>query len=356
MKGVPEFMIKKVAKFMILFFGFTVFFLGMGNYFTNNGENLLLLGIGNTTPTPEPIVTPSPTPEETAEEVPAFLDFPKSPLEFLEETLPQATPDPNRAHSPVTEIVQASGKLVSNFYVNDTSGTSLDLVQELQKDLPFDIENYNEPTVLIYHTHTSESYFDAFTGFYYHDSVYRNTDPERNIVTVGKALQDSLAEHGIIAFHDTQIHDSPAYNGAYDRSMEVVDYYLEQYPSIKITIDVHRDSMTTSEGVKYKPTAEIAGRKAAQVMILTGSDPTRELGFTTWNENLIFALKLQEKASTLYPNLMRPIMFCQRVYNMDATNASLIFEVGTEVNTFAEAMYSGELMGNVVAAVLDENE
>ena len=121
---------------------------------------------------------------------------------------------------------------------------------------------------------------------------------------------------------------------------------LEKYPGIQVTIDVHRDSMTTEEGVKYKPTAVINGRKAAQIMFLAGSDANGDWGdFPDWRDNLHLALRVQQTASELYPELVRPLDFSDSKYNMNATKGSLLVEVGTEVNTASEARYSGETGG-----------
>lgn len=338
----------------------TVFLLGAIDYVSGNSYRLLNLMAGtNPTATAAPAPSPgaAPGPKETPQpkaEGPA-LQWKSAPVEFLEETLPEVTPNPKRAHNPVQEINNTGKNNVQNFSVNDTSETGLDLAEELKKELPFETGDLSKPTVLLYHTHSCESYLTGFSGFYYTDNSYRSTELDRNVAVVGETMKKALEAKGIGVIHDTTIHDAPAFNGAYARSMDTVQSYLEKYPSIKVTIDLHRDSMTTDEGVSYKPTTTVNGRKAAQIMIITGADPTGELEFESWQDNLIFALKLQKKAADLYDGLMRPLMFCQRKYNMHATNASLIFEVGTEVNTFAEAKYSGTLMGDVLAEVLLDN-
>lgn len=276
-----------------------------------------------------------------------------SPVEFLEEVLPVTTPDPNRVSYPVEEIDGSGSKGAAGISVNDTSDSGLDLAEEIKKG--FTLEKGDGPLVLIYHTHTCESYLKSYTGFYYGDDSFRSDDINKNICTVGEALKESLAANGIEAVHATEIHDSPAFNGAYGRSTETAQKYMEQYPSIKITIDLHRDAMINDQGVSYKPTAEVEGKKAAQMMIIAGCDPTGELEYENWYPNLLFALKLQEKGEALYEGLMRPLMFCQRSYNMWLTDTSFLVEIGTQANTFAEAEYSGKLLGNILAQVINES-
>ncbi len=87
-------------------------------------------------------------------------------------------------------------------------------------------------------------------------------------------------------------------------------------------------------------------------MILAGCDTDGERGFDCWEENLNFALKIQDKAETLYPDMTRPLNFDYFAYNEYVCNGSLLIEVGTESNSIDEATYSGSLLGNAIADVL----
>ena len=130
---------------------------------------------------------------------------------------------------------------------------------------------------------------------------------------------------------------------------------LEAYPTIQITVDLHRDAFgEEGDGTRYKPVTEIDGRSAAQIMILTGCDLEEDPLFPDWRENLHLALRLQQKGESLFPGLFRPLNFTQRNYNLHATHGSLLIEVGTEVNTLAEAKYSGRLLGETILAVLED--
>ena len=180
----------------------------------------------------------------------------------------------------------------------------------------------------------------------------RSTDTTRSVVMVGNAIAAQLKAVGIGVVHDTTIHDSPAYNGSYNRSKQTMAKNLKQYPSIQVTLDIHRDAMTASNGTRYKPTAVINGKKAAQVMILSGCDDDGTLGFPDWEYNLRLGVRIQKQLSDLYPGLARPLNFCPRQYNLNMTKGSLLVEVGTEVNTVDEAVYSGELFGAALAKTL----
>lgn len=244
-----------------------------------------------------------------------------------------------------------TGTQVDNCFVKNKTGLSLDFDGLLSAKLPFSIDKgINSPQVLIYHTHTSEAYLDEDVDFFYDRFYSRTNNNDFNVVAVGDALTEQLNKRGIKTIHDTTIHDE-SYNGSYDRSVDTVYKNLEKYPDIKVVIDLHRDAIGTDEN-KVKPVFTYNGKKGAQIMILAGCDTDGERGFDCWEENLNFALKIQDKAETLYPDMTRPLNFDYFAYNEYVCNGSLLIEVGTESNSIDEATYSGSLLGNAIADVL----
>ncbi len=209
------------------------------------------------------------------------------------------------------------------------------------------------PLVLVFHTHTTEAYLPTDDGVIYEDCKTRSEEPSESVVRVGDVLCAALEKNGIGTIHDTEIYDK-AYNGAYDRSRRNVEAYLKKYPSVQIVLDVHRDAINNADGSKCKPTAVVDCRKAAQVMIITGAQEGVVDDFPGWEENLRFALCLQQKAQERFNGLMRPLYFCPRKYNMDLTPCSLLLEFGSEANTLEEALYAGHLMGQVIFAAVKE--
>ena len=275
---------------------------------------------------------------------------------LTEPLVPQAsvTPDPSRSSAPVEEIQLSGGAQVGDFFVKDTTGSGTDLNAALQEQPSVQLKRDGSVEVLIYHTHTSEAYSQSYTGFYYTDMETRTSNQEQSVVAAGAALKQALEAAGFGVVHDTTVNDT-LYNGSYDRSWEVLQKNLEAYPTIQVTIDVHRDSMTTDSGVKYKPTVTIDGRKAAQVMLIAGCDADGGWGdFPRWEENLRLALRVQQSLQGLYPGLARPLNFSNSKYNMNATPGSMLVEVGTEVNTVSEAVYSGQLVGEAIAQALED--
>lgn len=256
--------------------------------------------------------------------------------------------------SPIQELaVQNSGVQYLNVFVKNTNqNQKIDIKAELEKQPEVKIQTDGKPQVLIYHTHTTEAYLLQEAASVPAGSESRSTDGTRSVVMVGNAIAAQLKAVGIGVVHDTTIHDSPAYNGSYIRSAQTMSKNLKQYPSIQVTLDIHRDSMTASNGTRYKPTAVINGKKAAQIMILSGCDDDGTLGFPNWEYNLRLGVRVQKQLSDLYPGLARPLNFCPRKYNLNMTKGSLLVEVGTEVNTLDEAVYSGEMFGAALAKTL----
>ena len=234
---------------------------------------------------------------------------------------------------------------------NATETLSPDFAALLEEGPALTAEDPAAPTVLVFHTHTTESYALNGDGLYYPEQPTHRRQADRNVVRVGDELCAVLEQRGIGYIHDTEIYDDE-YDGAYARSREAAQRYLAEYPSLKIVIDVHRDAFRDG-GKHIKPTAVVDGKKAAQIMIITGAEEDG-IEFPHWETNLRFALALQKTAQEKYMGLMKPLFFCPRRYNMDLTENAVLLEIGTEVNTLEEAVYAARLMGDVIADCVTE--
>lgn len=244
------------------------------------------------------------------------------------------------------ENVQVQSKIPEDFY-------TLNIEKLLEEKADLKISDASQPTVLIYHSHSTESYTLLDAGFYTESSNSKTKDISRNMVRVGDEICKILEERGIGVIHDREIHDS-SYNEAYDSSRKSVQDYLEKYPSIEITIDVHRDSITYKNGTKVKPTATVNDKKAAKMMIISGCEYGSVENFPNWEDNLRFSCAVTNKLASMYDGLMRPILFSERKYNMDLTKNSFLLEIGTDANTLDEACYSGRLFADALAELLLE--
>lgn len=204
---------------------------------------------------------------------------------------------------------------------------------DAEKEIPA-----GDGTVLvgIYSTHTSECYATGETG------------SPGGIYQVGKALQKGLEEQGVGAVLSDTVHNSPEWQKSYQNSAETASQLLTEYPSIKILVDVHRDAGLTKDMV----TTEINGQAAARIMLVVGSDARAQ--HPNWQQNEAFAEKVAAKMEEMYPGLLREVRVQSGRYNQHLLNTAILTEMGADVNTQEEAVYSGTLLAKVLAAVLAE--
>ena len=285
---------------------------------------------------------PEPEPESTPETEPAPEPMTLNISEESYEPLPQ--PGESQSANQVQETTITGGLSIKNetSYLVDISGM---LAEGSQVRLPS-----GEPQILIIHTHSSEAYTPAGLDRYEASDTNRTEDKEYNIVRVGDELTELLEQAGLNVLHDREIYDYPSYTGSYERSGAAVQSYLEQYPSIAVVIDMHRDALGTND-VVYKTMAEESGVCASQVMLLVGTDDSG-LYHPNWRSNLSLALYLQNAVSAVHPTLMRPVALVPQRYNQHLTGGSLILEVGSSGNTLQEALAAIRLFADAAAPAL----
>ena len=210
-----------------------------------------------------------------------------------------------------------------------------------------DVEIENLRNVLIYHTHTCESYTPSEEYNYTMTGNYRTTDANYNMIRVGLELANRLTENGFTVEHCTTMHDYPSYSGSYDRSEDTVKNLLYG-KNTELVIDLHRDAV--GDGTTYGPTVEINGEKVAQLMFVIGTDGGG-LEHPNWIQNLKIAVKIQEKANEMYPGLFRPIVLRNSRYNQHLAKGACIIEVGATANTLKESLLSMQCLANVLSNI-----
>ena len=229
-------------------------------------------------------------------------------------------------------------------YMKNSTPLSINIKNLLNSKLSYKIEKNNKPQVLIVHTHTTETYLSGDMKTYPNDYSSRTTNNGKNMVAIGEIIAKKLNNAGIKTLHDKTQHDYPQYNGSYGRSATTVKSYLSKYKDIKIVIDLHRDSITVSGNDKAKLVTKINGKKAAQVMLVMGSQSGSIKNHPNWQENLKLALKLQQTIEKKYPTLARPLSLVSKNYNQSLSKGALLIEFGTDMNSLDEAKYSAELV------------
>ncbi|MBR3908887.1 MAG: stage II sporulation protein P [Clostridia bacterium] len=240
----------------------------------------------------------------------------------------------------------------SGVYLKNYTSAKVDLKELLNKKINFKINKNSEPQVLIMHTHTTESFMQTDENYYTEDFNSRSTNNNKNMVKIGGIITKKLNDNGIKTLHDKTQHDYPEYTGSYNRAAKTINSYLKKYPSIKIVLDLHRDAIS-ADGGKAKLVTEIGGKKAAQVMLVMGSQTGSIKDHPKWEENLSLAVKLQQTMEAKYPTLARPLMLMSKKYNQSLSTGSLLIEFGTDVNTLSEACYSAEMVGDSLVSLLN---
>lgn len=235
------------------------------------------------------------------------------------------------------EKVSDSKYLIGNVTVNDYTSKDLDL-EALEKSMFVTVPD--DCKVLIYHTHTSESYYGVSSS----SSSFHTSDPQYNVVRVGEELKNRLNQYGIQVRQDTSVHDSPSYNGAYKSSLNTVENILKN-ENYDIIIDIHRDALASN--TQYRPTAEIEGETVAKLMFVVGTN-TAGLKHDNWIENLKFAIAFVQISNEMYPGLFRGIHLSTSRYNQHTSDKTLILEVGATGNTLEEACLSMKYFAKVL--------
>lgn len=238
-------------------------------------------------------------------------------------------------------------------YVKNTSGAKVDIASDLESKLDFELNKSQEPEILIYHTHTTEGFMNSESEYYTDHDEPRTTDTEKNIAKIGEVIAERLRKAGYSVVHDKTLHDHPGFSGSYNRSADTVKTILEKYPTIKIAIDVHRDSILSGKSDRIAPVVSVNGKEAAQVMLVMGSETGSIENYPDWRQNFKFAAKLQYTFESTYPQFARAMLLRSAKYNQNLTKGSILIEVGSDANTMEQALYSAELVGRSLATLLN---
>ena len=199
-----------------------------------------------------------------------------------------------------------------------------------------------KPLVIIYHTHSSESYMP------YKSSNYHREKEKGTVRDVGSVMKKTLEKKGIRVIHDKTLHDRPSYNESYNRSLETITALRKKYPSADYIIDLHRDAApsSVSEG-KY---TVIDGKRVAKFSLVVGQQ----------NENYVelydYAKKVSEKAEGMYNGFGGPIIERNYRYNEYVSNRSLLLEIGNNRNTIEEARLCGRYFAEVLASIIKSEQ
>lgn len=241
--------------------------------------------------------------------------------------------------------------LLGQFFILDpntaTSAEQLNAAEFLGKDLTME-QNKETPQILIYHSHSQETFIDSREGV-----------AEDSIVGVGDYLTKLLhEEYGYNVIHVSETFD--IVNGqidrsaAYDYSREYVEKVLKKYPSIEVIIDLHRDGVPEDRHL----VTEINGKETAQIMFYNGlsytvnNGPVEYLPNPYIQDNLAFSFQLEYQAALYYPDFYRGIYLAGLRYNLHLRPKAILLEAGAQTNTVQEVKNAMEPFADILDRVL----
>ena len=285
-----------------------------------------------------------------------YIEEQKEKIEVTEE---QKSEENNNSETPPVETTQVTNQennsvtteIVTQNPITENYNVECNGVK-IKNETSFNIDNsilntelnINKNNILIFHTHTCESYTPTEQYNYQQTGNFRTTDPNFSVVRVGDELGNYLTGYGFNVVHDKTYHDYPAYTGSYTRSKTTVENVLKSNPT-DIIIDLHRDAIGSKSN--YDPSVKIGNEVAAQLMFVIGTDGGG-LYHPNWKSNLKFAIELQQKANEMYPGLFKTMIVRNSRYNQQLGKAATIIEVGSTGNTLEQCMTSMKYLSNVL--------
>lgn len=240
--------------------------------------------------------------------------------------------------------------LMKEFYVihptTTADGNLINADRFLDMDLSVERKE-NVPQILIYHTHSQETFSDY------------PQNQKATVVGVGDYLTELLENRGYTVIHDTSVYDMK--NGTLDRSqaytyaLDGIQGILQQNPSIEVVLDLHRDGVDE----KTHLVTEINGKPTARIMFFNGTSQTPDgpieyLQNPNREANLAFSFQLQLEAAEQYPGFTRKIYLKGLRYNQHVRARTALIEVGAQTNTYAEAINAMEPLADILCRVLGE--
>lgn len=279
-------------------------------------------------------------------------------VRLTEPARPPATQPPKTELPTEPSVVQTLA--LPTFSASDMSAVEIryscdlrpDMEKLLAQPLKWDLKG-TEPTVLILHTHATESYTKSKGEKYQESSDFRTLDEDYNMVSIGDRVAQYLTKQGIPVIHDRELHDYPSYSGSYTHSRNAVEEYLKKYPSIRLVLDLHRDASGDLNN-QMRTHAKVEGKDCAQLMVVIGTNATRT--HPNWEENLALGLKLHAQLERTAPGITRPLTLREQRFNQDLLDGALLIEIGAAGNTHGEALRAAEVLAKAIVQLARGSE
>ena len=203
----------------------------------------------------------------------------------------------------------------------------------------------NNPLIYIYSSHQKESYSKEYMDDY-------NVNPD--VFLASHIMQEKLNAIGIntLVMEDsitTYLNDNKLdYSNSYLASRHFLTPIVNKYSSIKLFIDLHRDSAS-----KDVTTTVIENKSYAKVMFVIGKE------YDSYQKNLSVAVNINEKIKSKYKTLSRGIMqkqgqYVNGVYNQDLNENIILIELGGDKNNLDEVLNTISVLVNILGEYINE--
>ncbi|NLC08219.1 MAG: stage II sporulation protein P [Syntrophomonadaceae bacterium] len=197
-----------------------------------------------------------------------------------------------------------------------------------------------EPLIALYNTHNAETYIPT-------DGKAKVEGENGGVAQVAQTLKQTLEnEYGIPTVYVDTIHDYPDWSKSYVNSAKTVRALLEQYPDLKILIDIHRDSLNLEDAL----TKKVNGQDTARILFVVGSD--QRMAHPNWRQNLALAQKIADSLDSLYPGVCRGVRVQAGTYNQHLNSGVILVEVGNDRNSLEEAKRAARLLAEAISQVI----
>lgn len=198
----------------------------------------------------------------------------------------------------------------------------------------------SDPQVYIYNTHQTEQYIG---------------DSTPTVLTASFYLKEKLENLGIKTLVEEanipEILKTNNWNYAqsYKASRINLEKIKQQYPTIKLFIDLHRDSVN-----KNLSTVTIDNKDYAKVLFVIGKEHNNYL------KNLEFTTSINNIIQKYYPTLTKGILQKEGIgvngiYNQDLGENIILMEVGANENTIEEVKNTLDLISEILKEKINEN-
>lgn len=260
---------------------------------------------------------------------------------FLSWTLPRQLMASN------IQVLASADMDVSGNEELDAQPGTFDLPAIVQTDsssslTPEETQHLKGRQVALYCTHSAETYTP--------DSGKAKLDGKHGLINdVARQIADSLQQQGLKTAYYNKIHDFPEYDKSYTNSRETVKRIIKEQDQLLALFDIHRDNIP---GMAKAETVTIDGKPSARILIIVGSDERKP--HPDWEKNLDFANRIAEHGEQMYPGLIKGVRIKAGTYNQEYHHGALLVEVGSDLNSLAEARYAAELFSDILIRVLAE--